>query len=47
MTELAKASLTLHRITIAATIDRGHLRLAEHMLADYPNHVLTALQATR
>lgn len=44
MTRLEAASLVLYRIDIAAAIDRGSLRLAEHMLADYPDRVLRTLR---
>lgn len=44
MTGLEAASLMLYRIDITAAIDRGSLRLAEHMLADYPRRVLRALR---
>ena len=43
MTDLQRASLTLHRVDIQAAIDRGHLRLAAHMLADYPQRVLRTI----
>lgn len=45
MTRLEAASLALHRIDLAAAIDRGHLRLAAHMLADYPDRVLRTLRS--
>ena len=41
MTGLEAASLEL---VLAAAIDRGSLRLAEHMLADYPDRVLRTLR---
>lgn len=44
MTGLEAASLELHRMVLAAAIDRGSLRLAEHMLADYPDRVLRTLR---
>ena len=44
---LTRSSLTLERLRITAAIDRDMPRLAEHMIRDYPERVLTALQATR
>lgn len=45
MTGLEADSLELHRMDTTAAIDRGSLRLAEHMLADYPDQVLRTLRS--